>query len=189
MKNDSSHPNPYQTRRALVIQSDADAKPRSSATMRFMLSHPLHVLSFGFGSGLSQVIPGTIGTIFGWILFIVLNPYLSVLQWWVLIAISFATGCGFTGFTARHMGEKDPGAVVWDEIVAIWVVMLLVMPTNCIYQLGAFLVFRLFDIVKPPPIRYFHRRLSGSFGIMFDDIIAALFTLSVMTLVHSLNIK
>nr|WP_246583201.1 phosphatidylglycerophosphatase A [Candidatus Vallotia tarda] len=181
MKNDSSRSDPYKTRAALLVTKPSPAtKPRSSATIQFMLSHPLHVLSFGFGSGLSPVIPGTLGTLFGWMSFTVLNTYLNSMQWWVLIASSLAAGCGFTGFTARQMSEKDPGAVVWDEIVAIWVVMLFITPANFTYQLSAFLIFRFFDIAKPPPIRYFNRRLSGGFDIMLDDMIAALLTLIVI---------
>ncbi|WP_445082800.1 phosphatidylglycerophosphatase A family protein [Candidatus Vallotiella sp. (ex Adelges kitamiensis)] len=171
---------------ALVTKPGFDSKLHSSAVIRSMLFHPLHLLSLGGGSGLSPVIPGTVGTLFGWLLFLVLNPHLSVMQWWILIAISFVSGCGFTGFTAQHMGAKDPGAVVWDEIVAIWLVMLFIMPASFTCQFCAFMTFRFFDIVKPPPICYLNSKLSGSFGIMFDDIIAAFFTLIVITLLHFL---
>jgi phosphatidylglycerophosphatase A len=189
MQNDPSHSNAHRPHVATVTPGGAppgrNAAPRSRATARFMLSHPLHVLSFGFGSGLSPVMPGTVGTLFGWLSFIALNPYLSVVQWWMLIAVGFVAGCGFTGFTARRMGVADPGAVVWDEIIAIWLVLLFVTPANFAGQLGAFLTFRFFDMVKPPPIRYFDKRLSGGFGIMFDDIVAAFFTLLVIALVRS----
>ena len=159
--------------------------PRGRATARFMFSHPVHIVSFGFGSGLSPVMPGTVGTLFGWASFIALNHYLTVVQWWVLIAVGFVAGCWLTGFTAKRMGVKDPGAAVWDEIVAIWLVLLFVTPATFAGQLGAFLVFRFFDMVKPPPIRYFDRRLSGGFGIMFDDIVAAFFTLLVIALARA----
>ncbi|MCY0388889.1 phosphatidylglycerophosphatase A [Robbsia sp. Bb-Pol-6] len=161
----------------------AAPRPRAQrATLRFMLSHPFHIVSLGFGSGLSPIMPGTCGTLMGWLLFVVLNPYLNTRAWLVLIGAGFVLGIGLCGFTARRMRVPDPGAVVWDEIIAIWIVLVFVMPTTFAGQLGGFLVFRFFDMVKPPPIRYFDRRLKGGFGIMFDDIVAALFTLIVIAL-------
>ncbi|OXH81286.1 phosphatidylglycerophosphatase A, partial [Burkholderia multivorans] len=68
------------------------------------------------------------GSLFGWLTFVALNRYLTVPEWWVLIALAFVAGIAITGFTARRMGVGDPGAVVWDEIVAIWLVMLFVTP-------------------------------------------------------------
>jgi phosphatidylglycerophosphatase A len=80
------------------------------------------------------------------------------------------------------MGVADPSPVVWDEIIAFWLVLLLVTPATFVGQLWAFIVFRFFDMVKPPPIRHFDRHLKGGFGIMFDDIVAAFFTLLVIAL-------
>ncbi|MGI4858130.1 MAG: phosphatidylglycerophosphatase A family protein [Janthinobacterium lividum] len=158
-------------------------RPRAQRpTLRFMLSHPFHIVSLGFGSGLSPIMPGTCGTLFGWLSFAVLNPYLNTRAWLVLIVAGFVLGIGLCGFTARRMRVPDPGAVVWDEVIAMWIVLLFVMPTTFAGQLGSFLVFRFFDMVKPPPIRYFDRHLKGGFGIMFDDIVAALFTLIVIAL-------
>jgi phosphatidylglycerophosphatase A len=145
------------------------------ATARFMLSHPLHILSLGFGSGLSPVAPGTIGTLFAWASFAVLSRYLTVIEWGVLIVAGFFGGIAICGYTAKKLGTDDPSPVVWDEIVAFWLVLLT-------EQLWAFIVFRFFDMVKPPPIGYFDRRLKGGFGIMFDDLAAAFFTLLVIAL-------
>ena len=156
-------------------------RPRR-ATARFMLSHPLHLISLGFGSGLSPVMPGTVGTLFAWASFAVLNRYLTVLDWGVLIVVGFFAGISISGFTAKKLGIDDPSPVVWDEIVAFWLVMLMVTPVTFTGQLWAFVVFRFFDMVKPPPIRYFDRRLKGGFGIMFDDLVAAFFTLLVIAL-------
>ncbi|MBB5500123.1 phosphatidylglycerophosphatase A [Paraburkholderia sp. MM5384-R2] len=157
------------------------AQPRR-ATARFMLSHPVHLLSLGFGSGLSPVAPGTIGTLLGWASFAVLSRYLTVIEWGVLIGVGFLGGIALCGFTAKRLGVEDPSAVVWDEIVAIWLVLLMVTPATLTGQVWAFLIFRFFDMVKPPPIGYFDRRLKGGFGIMFDDLIAAFFTLLVIAL-------
>ena len=147
-----------------------------------MLSHPAHIISIGFGSGLSPIMPGTFGTLFGWLSFVLLNPYLSTAGWWALIVVGFFAGIWLCGFTAKRMNTPDPGSVVWDEVIAIWIVLLFVMPTGFAGQLGAFLVFRFFDMVKPPPIRYFDRHVKGGFGIMIDDIVAAGFALLVIAL-------
>lgn len=161
-------------------------KPQASrprrATARFMLSHPLHMISLGFGSGLSRIAPGTVGTLFAWASFDLLNRYLTVLDWGVLIAVGFLAGISITAFTAKRLGIDDPSPVVWDEIVAFWLVLIMVTPATLTDQVWAFVVFRFFDMVKPPPIRYFDRRLKGGFGIMFDDLVAAFFTLLVIAL-------
>jgi len=157
------------------------AGPRA-ANVRFMLTHPWHILSLGFGSGLSRIVPGTAGTLFAWASFELLNPHLTVLDWGLLIVAGFFAGIPITGFTAKKMRTDDPSAIVWDEIVAFWLVLLMVTPESFTGQLWAFVVFRFFDMVKPPPIRYFDRRLKGGFGIMFDDLVAAFFTLFVIAL-------
>ncbi|KNH06935.1 Phosphatidylglycerophosphatase A [Candidatus Burkholderia brachyanthoides] len=167
-----------------TLASDASqqsAKPRK-ASARFMFTHPLHMLSLGFGSGLSPVAPGTVGTLFAWVSFIVFNQYLTVAEWGALIVVGFIAGCWMTDFTAKKMGVDDPSPVVWDEIVAFWLVLLLVTPATFTGQLWVFIVFRFFDMVKPPPIRYFDRRLKGGFGIMFDDLVTAFFMLLVIAL-------
>lgn len=174
----SSRANPGATASAA---SRTTSGPRR-ASARFMLSHPLHIVSLGFGSGLSRIMPGTMGTLFAWLSFMALSRYLTVLEWGILIVGGFVAGIGITGFTARKMGTDDPSPVVWDEIVAFWLVLLMVMPVSFSGQFWSFLVFRFFDMVKPPPIRYFDRRLKGGFGIMFDDLVAAFFTLLVVAL-------
>lgn len=163
------------------LNPGSDPRPRR-ATARFMLSHPLHLISLGFGSGLSPVAPGTLGTLFAWASFAVLNRYVTVLEWGIVIVIGFFAGISITGFTAKRLGIDDPSPVVWDEIVAFWLVMLMVTPVSLTGQIWTFVVFRFFDMVKPPPIRYFDRRLKGGFGIMFDDLVAAFFTLLVIAL-------
>ncbi|KVD16727.1 phosphatidylglycerophosphatase [Burkholderia ubonensis] len=167
--------------------ADAGATPRvpRRATVRFMFSHPAHLLSLGFGSGLAPIMPGTFGTLFGWLTFVAFSRYLTVPEWWGLIAAGFVAGVWLTGFTAKKLGNADPGPVVWDEIVAIWIVMLFVTPATFIGQLWAFVVFRCFDMLKPPPIRYLERRMKGGLGIMADDLIAAFMSLLVIALWRS----
>jgi phosphatidylglycerophosphatase A len=151
-------------------------------TARFMLSHPWHLISLGFGSGLSPIVPGTLGTLFAWASFALFAERLTVIEWGILIIAGFFGGIAVCAFTANRLGIEDPSAIVWDEIVAFWLVLLMVTPVSFTGQLWAFVLFRFFDMVKPPPIRYFDRRLKGGFGIMFDDLVAAFFTLLVIAL-------
>lgn len=127
--------------------------------------------ALGFGSGLSPWLPGTCGTLFGLIVFL-LSPRMA-LGWGLLVCgLAFLLGCWLCDTTARALGEGDPSAIVWDEIVGIWCVLLMV-PYQWEWQLLAFALFRLFDMVKPFPIGWFDRHLKGGFGIMLDDIVAA----------------
>jgi phosphatidylglycerophosphatase A len=157
------------------------AGPRR-ADAPFMLTHPLHLLSLGFGSGLSRVAPGTAGTLFAWASFEVLNRYLTVLDWGLLILVGYFAGIYITDFTAKKLRTEDPSAIVWDEIVAYWLVLLMVTPVDFTGKLVTFVVFRFFDTIKPPPIRHIERRFKGGFGIMLDDLVAAFFTLLVIAL-------
>jgi phosphatidylglycerophosphatase A len=164
----------------IIDRANADTPKQASMrplTVRFMFSHPWHIVSLGFGSGLLPLMPGTVGTLFGWGSFVILQAMLTPAALAALIVIGFALGIPACQYTAAKLGVKDPGAANWDEVVAFWLVLLLVMPATFEKQLAAFLIFRFFDIVKPPPIRYFDRNLGGGFGIMFDDMLAAFCTL------------
>ena len=156
------------------------------ATAGFMLSHPAHIIAQGFGSGLSPIMPGTVGTLFGWLLFVVLSArwpeYFSPLNWLVIIAAGFVVGVWACQSTGQNLGVSDHGSMVWDEIIAIWLVLVLVTPAPLWTQFWAFIVFRFFDMVKPPPIGYFDRHLKGGLGVMWDDILAAFYTLLVFAL-------
>jgi len=159
-------------------------------TARFMLAHPAHLLAQGFGSGLSPLMPGTMGTLFAWLSFNVLTvrwpQVFTPLNWLLVIAAGFVIGIWACGKTGRDLGVADHGSMVWDEIVAFWLVLVLIMPASFGTQLWAFLWFRFFDMVKPAPIGYFDRRFKGGFGVMWDDILAAFYTLLVFALWRSL---
>lgn len=156
------------------------------ADSRFMLAHPAHLIAQGFGSGLSGVIPGTFGTLFGWLSFNVLSSRwpetFTPLAWCMIILAAFAVGIWACEKTGRDLGVSDHGSMVWDEVVAIWIVMLLVTPASPMTQFGAFLCFRILDMAKPAPISYFDRRFKGGFGVMLDDVVAAFFTLLAIAL-------
>ena len=148
---------------------------------RFMLAHPAHWIAQGFGSGLSPVVPGTMGTLLGWLSYVVLSarwPAVFTAQTWlIVIVVSFLVGIWACDKTGRDLGVSDHGSMVWDEIVAIWAVLLSLMPASLTTQIWAFLWFRFFDMLKPAPIGWLDRRLKGGFGVMIDDIVAAFFTL------------
>ena len=168
----------------------AAAPVRPSA--RFMLRHPAHLLALGFGSGLSPVAPGTVGTLWAWLAFAMLNPLLDDLQWAVLIGIAFVAGWWACTVTARHLNTTDPSAIVWDEVIAFWLVLWLVTPAGLVAQAFAFALFRLFDAVKRGPVGWADRHYKlrrgeaigwrQGFGVIFDDLVAALCTLLVIAL-------
>jgi phosphatidylglycerophosphatase A len=156
--------------------------PTMRPTLRFMLSHPAHMIALGFGSGLSPLAPGTAGTLWAWVAYLAMQNWLSPTEIGWAIAAALAVGWWACTVTASHMRILDPGNIVWDEVVAFWIVLWLVMPAGLVGQLIAFLLFRLFDAVKPGPVAWaddlFHGfGWRGGFGIIFDDLVAAFCTL------------
>ncbi|OGA46681.1 MAG: phosphatidylglycerophosphatase A [Betaproteobacteria bacterium RIFCSPLOWO2_12_FULL_62_58] len=150
-----------------------------------MLRHPAHLLAFGFGAGLVPGAPGTAGTLLALPLFWLAQPRLAAVEFLLLLAIMFVAGVWACEKTGRALGMPDHGGMVWDEIVA-FLLVLFFTPDSMYWQAFAFLLFRLFDILKPPPIRYFDQTLKGGFGVMFDDIIAAFYTLLVLAVAKAL---
>ena len=143
-----------------------------------LLRNPLHLLSFGLGSGLSPVAPGTCGTLAA------IPPYLLLAQlplpWYLLaVALAFAAGVYLCGYTSRALGVHDHGSIVWDEFVGFWVTMI-ALPATWQWIIAGFVLFRLFDIVKPWPVRIADRKMKGGFGIMFDDLLAAVYALAAL---------
>ena len=154
--------------------------------LRFLLSDPTHFVALGFGSGLFPKGPGTAGTLLGWILFPFVYAPLSDTLFGALLVACFLFGIIACERTGRALGVADHGAVVWDEIVAIWLVLWLT-PTTLAWQATAFVVFRFFDIVKPPPIGWVDERTRGGFGVMLDDLLAAGYTLVVLAILMRLT--
>jgi phosphatidylglycerophosphatase A len=151
------------------------------ANWRFVLTHPAHMLAFGFGSGLVPGAPGTAGTLATFILYWAVAPHLAAAEYLALVAAMFLAGIWACGVTGRALGISDHGGIVWDEITAFMLVLFFT-PPRLEWQAVAFLVFRGFDILKPPPIRYYDQRLKGGFGVMFDDLVAAFMALIVLAL-------
>lgn len=142
----------------------------------FVRRHPAHFIAFGGGAGLSPVAPGTAGTLAAFPLFWLVDYFLEPVEFLLLIIVLFIIGIWACSVTGKALGDHDHGGMVWDEIVA-FLLVLVFTPNNLIWQAFAFLLFRLFDIIKPPPIRYYDAKLRGGFGVMFDDLLAAFFTL------------
>lgn len=145
-------------------------------TVRLLMSHPAHFISLGFGAGLSPWAPGTVGTLLGWTLYPLLRTPVSEFVFLALLASFFLAGVLAAERTGRALGVPDHGGIVWDEMVAIWLVLLFT-PAGLSWQATAVVLFRFFDIVKPPPVRWADRSFKGGFGVMFDDLIAAGYTL------------
>lgn len=162
------------------------AAPRR-ATAAFMLSHPAHCIALGFGAGLSRVAPGTVGTLWAWLAFLALHQWLNPLQMGILIAASTVVGWWACTVAARNLGIADPGNIVWDEVVAFWLVLWLAMPMGWWGQLAAFALFRFFDAAKPGPVAWADSLFKGfgwrgGWGILWDDFVAAFCTLLVIAL-------
>lgn len=150
-------------------------------SLRFVFSDPAHLIALGFGSGLWPKGPGTAGTLAGWLLFPFFRAPLSDAMFGILLVACFLFGILACERTGRALGVADHGSIVWDEIVAIWLVLWLV-PDTFSWQLVAVVLFRFFDIVKPQPIRWVDERTRGGFGVMLDDLLAAGYTLLCVAL-------
>lgn len=142
---------------------------------RSLWTHPVHFIACGFGSGASRYAPGTCGTLVA-IPFYLFLRQLPAAAYLVTVLVAFAIGVALCHVTAKAFGLHDHPAIVWDEIVGYWLTMWLSpMHWNSVWLIAGFALFRLFDIWKPWPIGWIDKKLKGGFGIMFDDLVAALF--------------
>ena len=182
-----------------MAHNSVQAKP----TWRWIAQTASRMLAFGFGSGLSPIAPGTVGTLWAWAAFLVSEYFLTTENFLWLIGGGILLGCWVCGQVSEELGKKDFGGIVWDEITAFWFVLIVITPCDLWIQAIAFGLFRFFDAVKPGPIglidRYF-KNLEGDdqspstifqiiwrgFGIMIDDLAAAFFTLLVLALMQLL---
>lgn len=161
----------------------------NSPSLSFMLSHPAHLLSLGFGSGLIKFMPGTCGSILGWIMFFYVTKTTTTTKS-ILIFIGitgFILGTIATNFTSRKLGSPDPNNITLDEIVAMWLALSVTMPDTIIKQALCFLLFRYFDISKPQPIKYIDIHIKHGIGIMADDIIASIYAWITFEIIMNLK--
>ena len=149
---------------------------------KIVFGTPSGFLAFGFGSGLSPVAPGTMGTLVS-IPFVFALKALGPEAFWVALGLLFLLGVALCGRVSQKLGVHDHGGIVWDEMVGYWLATAFV-PLQWPWLLAAFVLFRFFDILKPWPIRQIDKGVSGGFGIMIDDIVAAVFTMIILALVQ-----
>lgn len=151
-----------------------NAKRMSEAKKKLRMTNPVHLLATGFGSGLSPIMPGTMGSLVAIPIWWFLLQGLSVEFYIAILIISSIIGVYLCRRTALDMGVHDHGSIVWDEFVGMWITLMVIPIYNWQWILLAFILFRIFDMWKPWPIRYFDRHIHGGFGIMIDDIIAGI---------------
>jgi phosphatidylglycerophosphatase A len=152
---------------------------RNSPSWRLLISHPAHCLSFGFGAGLAPKAPGTFGTLVALPLYFFVMMTWPFMQQLLLIAALFVLGVYVCHVTGVALGVSDHGAIVWDEIVAMLLVLMFT-PVAWQWWCIAFLLFRLFDIWKPFPIRQCDAAIKGGLGVMLDDILAAIYAIACL---------
>lgn len=171
-------------------------------SLKWVFSKPSRALAFGLGSGLAPIAPGTAGTLWAWAVFLLGGFFLSTAQFAWVIGAGLVFGCWICGQVSEELGKKDFGGIVWDEIIAFWLVLVIIMPASLWMQILAFALFRFFDAIKPGPIgmidRHFkHLEIDGDtspsgskkilwrgFGIIADDLAAAFFTIITIALLH-----
>ncbi|MCO6427956.1 phosphatidylglycerophosphatase A [Nitrosomonas communis] len=163
----TSLPEPYQPRFKL---------PPLQPDLAFVHSRFAHFLAFGAGVGLIRLAPGTFGTLVAFPLFWSLASFLEPVALLLAIDIFFILGIWACGITGKALSTPDHPGMVWDEIVAFMLVLYFI-PDHWLWSLAAFILFRFFDILKPPPIKYYERHFRGGLGVMFDDLLAAFYTL------------
>jgi phosphatidylglycerophosphatase A len=151
----------------------------SAPSLSFLVSHPAHFIALGFGAGLAPFMPGTFGTLvalpIGW----ALHAYSGAAGWLFAIAAFTLLGIWAAQVTGRDLGVADHGCIVIDEIAAFLLILFLAGSDATSQALG-FVVFRIFDIAKPPPIRHVDAALKNGAGVMADDFLAAGYTLLVL---------
>ncbi|MBL8520272.1 MAG: phosphatidylglycerophosphatase A [Betaproteobacteria bacterium] len=149
----------------------------------FLLRHPAHWLAFGFGAGLMPKAPGTWGTLVAFPMFFMARPWgdLAVLG---LGAFVFILGIWAAQVAGKSLGVADHGGIVIDEIAA-FLIVLAFTPHHVAWWLAAFCLFRAFDIFKPWPIRLADRHIKGGFGVMFDDLLAAGYSVAALWLART----
>ena len=172
-----------------TMPDSPSSTPATTAGLNFAFMRPKlsRWIALGAGSGLARFAPGTVGTLWAWASFLVLQLWLSPFAWALLLVLGFAIGWWACTRTAQDLGLADPGCIVWDEILAFWLILVFLMPAGFWMQLWAFVLFRFFDAAKPQPVRCADSAFKGAgwrggFGIIFDDLVAALCTLVVLTI-------
>ncbi|AXF74878.1 phosphatidylglycerophosphatase A [Erwinia tracheiphila] len=152
---------------------------KDAAKRRLKMSNPWHLLATGFGSGLCPWVPGTVGSLASipfWCLMTLLPQDLYSL----VVMFGICIGVYLCHRTAKDMGVHDHGCIVWDEFIGMWITLMAIPVNSWQWVLAGFVIFRILDIWKPWPIRWFDRNVHGGMGIMIDDIIAGIISAGIL---------
>ena len=168
-----------------MAASTTFVRPIARPGPRFLFGHPANFVALGAGVGLIPVAPGTFGTLLALPLYYLLQPLMAPADLLLLLGFLYLAGIWVCDKAGRNLGVEDHKAIVWDELVA-FLLVLFFTPPSLPWQAFAFLLFRLFDIFKPGPIRAIERMFRGGFGVMVDDLAAAFFALLCLTLLKLL---
>ena len=133
---------------------------------------PVYFLAFGFGSGLMPVAPGTWGTLAAIPVFLLLAVF-SPMVYLVITLLFFIVGIRICSIVTNELGAQDYSGIVWDEIVG-YLLTMAYAPVSFTWIITGFVLFRIFDILKPQPIRYVDTKVKDGLGIMLDDVLAAI---------------
>lgn len=162
------------------------AKQTANPSFKQLLRSPTLLLAFGFGSGLAPKAPGTMGTIAAiplwWLL-----AQLPLASYLMVVLVSAIIGIYICGAAAKTLGVHDHGGIVWDEFVGFWIAMA-ALPVTWTSLILGFVLFRFFDIVKPWPISWLDKKVSGGFGIMIDDVIAGIAAAGIIALLGGVGL-
>ena len=148
---------------------------------KHVVAHPANVFALGFGLGLSKYAPGTVGSLLGLPLFLLLQP-LGIFGMLIAIAVLFGFGVWCCEVCSKNLEVHDHPGIVWDEVVGM-LITLLFAPLSWLSLLLGFLLFRFFDVLKPWPIGWVDARVSGGLGIMLDDVLAGIFALAALQII------
>ncbi len=154
-------------------------------TWKFITSRLDYFVAFGLGTGLSPKAPGTVGTLLGYPLYFLLIATLPFKLVLAALAILYLLGIWICDLAGKAVGEADHSGIVWDEIVAMALVLCF-SPQNLYGYIGAFLAFRLFDIIKPWPINLVDGHMKNGHGVMLDDLLAAVYSIILIRIVTSI---
>jgi len=152
--------------------------PKKNKLMKGYWKNPIHLISCGFGTGASPYAPGTVGTVLGVAIYLPMS-YLPLPEYLLVTLAAFLLGVYVCGVTGKALGEHDHSGIVWDEVVGYMITMTAI-PFDWLWMLVGFIVFRIFDVIKPWPIRVIDKKIKGGFGVMFDDVLAGIFAWVVM---------
>ncbi len=155
----------------------------SRVSFAFLRQHPAHFIALGFGTGLAPKAPGTLGTLLAYPIFFGLMVAFSLTEQLTVVVALFLLGVWCCTVTGRNLGVVDHGAIVWDEVVAMLLVLTFT-PFGWVWYALAFALFRAFDILKPFPIGLADRKIKNGFGVMFDDLLAAIYSIAVLKILE-----